>query len=107
MYPSFKNIEQKEALRRGYMPGLHLLDKASLFDKEDFYIVEFRSTFTVPIKFLKDFVKSINVRYRLRSPYCEHLSQAFARFFMRVGLPADIPKFADKVKPSSISEDFT
>jgi hypothetical protein len=25
--------------------------------------------------------------------YREHLSQAFARFFMRVGLPIDIQKF--------------
>jgi hypothetical protein len=26
-------------------------------------------------------------------PYREHLSQAFARYFMRVGLPSDIPSF--------------
>jgi maleate cis-trans isomerase len=26
-------------------------------------------------------------RVRLLSPYKEHLSQAFARYFMRVGLP--------------------
>ena len=30
---------------------------------------------------------------RLLPPYGEHLSQAFARFFMRVGLPVDIPPF--------------
>jgi hypothetical protein len=29
----------------------------------------------------------------LLPPYREHLSQAFARFFMRVGLPVDIPPF--------------
>jgi hypothetical protein len=28
-----------------------------------------------------------------RSPYLEHFSQAFARFFMRVGLPSTIPGF--------------
>ena len=33
------------------------------------------------------------VRWRLMSPYLEHLSQAFARFFMRVGLPSSIPEF--------------
>jgi hypothetical protein len=32
-------------------------------------------------------------RLRLLPPYREHLSQAFARFFMRVGLPVDIPPF--------------
>jgi len=31
-------------------------------------------------------------RLRLRPPYREHLSQAFARFFMRVGLPTDIKR---------------
>ena len=29
-------------------------------------------------------------RIRVLPPYREHLSQAFARFFMRVGLPQDI-----------------
>jgi hypothetical protein len=33
------------------------------------------------------------VRWRLQSPFREHFSQAFARFFMRVGLPAAIPAF--------------
>ena len=32
-------------------------------------------------------------RLRLNPPYREHLSQAFARFCMRVGLPVDIPPF--------------
>jgi hypothetical protein len=32
-------------------------------------------------------------RWRLRSPFLEHFSQAFARFFMRVGLPSSIPEF--------------
>ncbi len=26
-------------------------------------------------------------------PYREHLSQSFAKFFMRVGLPTDVPHF--------------
>jgi hypothetical protein len=29
----------------------------------------------------------------LLPPYREHLSQAFARFFMRVGLPVEVPPF--------------
>jgi hypothetical protein len=33
---------------------------------------------------------------RLLPPYREHLSQSFARYFMRVGLPVDIPK--DEIK---------
>jgi hypothetical protein len=34
-------------------------------------------------------------RLRLLPPYREHLSQAFARYFMRVGLPQDIPRSVD------------
>ena len=36
------------------------------------------------------------LRKRLLPPYREHLSQSFARYFMRVGLPTDIP--ADDIK---------
>ena len=46
----------------------------------------------------------------LLSPYKEHLAQAFARFFMRVGLPADIPKFSKRVKyqlPLSLTSQFS
>jgi hypothetical protein len=32
-------------------------------------------------------------RLRLLPPYREHLSQAFARFFMRIGLPVHIDLF--------------
>jgi len=37
-------------------------------------------------------------RLRLRSPYKEHLAQAFARYFMRVGLPHDATSFAAAAK---------
>jgi hypothetical protein len=62
--------------------------------KKDFLIVDFRNVFGVHISFLMQFIRNQNKRLRLLSPYREHLSQAFARFFMRVGLPADIPKFS-------------
>jgi hypothetical protein len=32
-------------------------------------------------------------RLRLTSPYKEHFAQAFARFYMRVGLPHDAGSF--------------
>ena len=43
--------------------------------------------------YLKNQVCSLGWRIRLLPPYRELLSQAFARFFMRVGLPVDIPSF--------------
>jgi hypothetical protein len=42
---------------------------------------------------VREFANAAGHRLRLLPPYREHLSQAFARLFMRVGLPADIPPF--------------
>lgn len=54
-------------------------------------IVDFHEVFSVPVAFLKLWMQKTNQpRLRLRPPYREHLSQGFARFFMRVGLPVDI-----------------
>ena len=36
----------------------------------------------------------LGTKVRILPPYREHLAQAFARFFMRVGLPVDVPPFA-------------
>jgi len=47
----------------------------------------------VPFDFIVDLAKKKGKRLRLLPPYREHLSQAFARFFIRVGLPVDIPQF--------------
>ena len=59
----------------------------------DIRIVCFHEVFTVPVSFLESLITQRNVpRFRLLPPYREHLSQAFARFFMRVGLPTPIQK---------------
>src|SRR5207244_12329786 len=49
-------------------------------------VVDFHDLFTVPREFLESLLhQRKEARLRLRPPYREHLSQAFARFFMRVG----------------------
>ncbi|MCD6483025.1 MAG: hypothetical protein J7K83_02020 [Candidatus Aenigmarchaeota archaeon] len=92
--PPYKSPKMKESLRRGYLPGYHLLNKCEIdgFNKE-FLVVDFRSVYSVPFDFLMELAKKRGKRLRLLPPYREHLSQAFARFFMRVGLPVDIPTF--------------
>jgi len=51
-------------------------------------VVDFHEVFTTPRTFLESFLEQRgSARLRLLPPYREHLSQAFARFFMRVGLP--------------------
>lgn len=96
-YSHLKSDNLKEAMRRGYLPGHHLLAKCDLdgFRVDDYLVVDFRSVFSVPISYLSEKAKSQEKRLRLNPPFREHLSQAFARFFMRVGLPADIPKFIE------------
>ena len=59
----------------------------------DFRLVNFHEVFTVPRSFLETLLSQRGKqRFRLLPPYREHLSQAFARFFMRVGLPVPIVK---------------
>jgi len=92
--PSYKSPKIKESLRRGYLPGYHLLNKCKIDGFETRYlVVDFRSVYSVTFDFLVELAQKRNKRLRLLPPYREHLSQAFARFFMRVGLPVDIPPF--------------
>jgi len=90
----YRGEKAKEALRRGFIPGYHLLNKSAIsgFEK-DYLVVDFRNVYGVNFDFIVEFSSNQEKRLRLLPPYKEHLSQAFARFFMRVGLPSEIPKF--------------
>jgi len=91
----FKSRKGKEALRQGNFPGYHLLNKCGINGFEtDYLVVDFRSVYSVAFNLLLELGRKNDKRLRLLPPYREHLSQAFARFFMRVGLPVDIPPFA-------------
>jgi len=91
--------EGKEELRRGHILGYHLLDKCTLENfKSDFKVVDYRSVFGMDINHIFTLAKNVEKRLRLLPPYREHLSQAFARFFMRVGLPVDIAPFVKNRK---------
>ena len=76
-------------LRKGFLPGYHLLNKYDNYLK-DYQVVDFRNVYGIHISSLKNICGSLNNRIRLLPPYREHLSQSFARYFMRVGLPQDI-----------------
>lgn len=90
----FKSAEGKEQLRRGNVPGYHLVAPCEIEGwKRGIRVVDFRTIFALPFEFLKQFIAEKPERVRLLPPYREHLSQAFARFFMRVGLPVEIPPF--------------
>lgn len=68
-------------LNRSEQPGL----------ATEIRVVDFHDIFTVPRSFLEALLQERKLpRLRLLPPYREHLSQAFARFFMRVGLPQPV-----------------
>jgi hypothetical protein len=83
-----------EDARRGNLPGYHVIAACELPGWErEVRVVEFRRVYALPLTFLRKQAATTGDRIRLLPPYREHLSQAFARFFMRVGLPVDIPPF--------------
>jgi hypothetical protein len=89
-----KSSGGKETLRQGNIPGYHLLNRCEIEGMPmDFMVVDFRNTYSIPFDLISDISKKQDKRLRLLPPYREHLSQAYARFFMRVGLPVDIPRF--------------
>ncbi len=81
-------------IREGYSPRFHMLNACGIASHEqEISLVDFSAIYTMPFGFLKTFAEYSGDHLRLISPYTEHLSQAFARFIMRVGLPSPIPEF--------------
>ncbi len=85
----------KEMCRRGHVSGYHMIHgcEHEQFSRE-ISIVSFKDIYSLPLNFIRSFVEKTGNHPRVRSPYREHLAQAFARFFMRVGLPVDIESFS-------------
>lgn len=90
----FARVDAWENARKGRLPAFHVLAACDLPENEqEVRVADFRRIYTLPVSFVRKRVAAAP-RIRLLPPYREHLSQAFARFFMRVGLPVDIPSFA-------------
>ena len=73
---------------------VHVLNECKIGREFDFMLVNLTEVLSIDVPTLQEFAGKQNPRVRLNPPYREHLSQAFARLFMRVGLPVDIPKFS-------------
>ena len=75
----------------GYVWNQTILNRHEGDVTMDLRIAEFNELYTLPRVFLESLlVQRGEPRLRLRPPYREHLSQGFARFFMRVGLPTPV-----------------
>jgi hypothetical protein len=96
-----KGAKFRKKLVDGEVPGLSLLHKREQEPRLEWSVVSFHRLYTLSKTFLSAFAAEIRPRIRLRSPYREHLAQAFARYFMRVGLPHDARAFEKEgdVKP--------
>jgi hypothetical protein len=85
-----------EDVRKGRREGVHLLaSPTNPTVSREALAVHFRDIYSLPVGYLKRHAAALGERWRLQSPFLEHFSQAFARFFMRVGLPSAIPPFTD------------
>lgn len=87
----YKSSDGRKALAEGTTIGYHALN---ICNEEGFkrqhYFVDFRNVFGVHIDTLNMMCDVQKKRLRILPPYREHLAQAFARFFMRVGLPINM-----------------
>ena len=81
-------------IRDGYIWNLAMLNSGNTSNlTTEHRVVDFHDIFTVPRIFLESLLQQREQeRLRLLPPYREHLSQAFARYFMRVGLPSPVRK---------------
>jgi hypothetical protein len=92
--PNFAKKGKWEEVRQGRREGLYLLASPTTpEDNRAALVVDFRQIISLPIAYAVRRAVELGRRWRLQSPYLEHFSQGFARFFMRVGLPSAIPPF--------------
>jgi len=81
-------------VRKGRSPTLHLIASPTPPNEaRTALLVDFRAIYSLPADYLTRHARELGDRWRLRSPFLEHFSQAFARSFMRVGLPSSVPEF--------------
>ena len=92
--PAFARKGRWNEVLKGRIEGLHLLASPTVPENDrQALVVDFREIYSLPYDYLTAYVTALGPRWRLKSPFLEHFSQAFARFFMRVGLPSTIPEF--------------
>jgi hypothetical protein len=92
--PRFSKKHERDEVRKGRHEGLHMLGSpTNPENNSESLIVDFRQIYSLPFEYLSGHAAKLGSRWRLQSPFLEHFSQAFARFFMRVGLPSSIPPF--------------
>jgi hypothetical protein len=96
-----KIIEKSKALKKeldsimkGERPPVAMLEKHDGTPKATRSLVSFQHVYSLPKQVLGRVAAKANPRLRLLPPYREHISQAFGRYFTRIGLPQDIARYS-------------
>lgn len=84
----------------GNAPSITLLHKHDAEPQLEWSIVDFHRLFVLQKAVVESAANAAGKRLRLIPPYREHLGQAFARYFMRVGLPHDAKAFEKQGYPA-------
>lgn len=83
-------------INRGYIWNLSVINSGAAGEDDletPHRVVDFQEIHRIRRGFLEELLESRGEpRFRLLPPYREHLSQSFARYFMRVGLPEDVDR---------------
>lgn len=107
---NMKEIYKKlEEMRKGQQYRYFMLHQSTILDYScETQIVDLAKVYSIPYNAIKQMVETHDKRLRLCSPYKEKLAQAFGYYYMRIGLPIDIPEFSAKtfaqVSASSIQQ---
>lgn len=82
--------EQRDNIRKGRVLAYHLIEACELdgyrFDQR---VIDFRLATPLPKLLWEQFSLFRKSHVRLLPPYREKMAQAFANYFMRIGLPND------------------
>ncbi len=80
------------------IPAYLLLQERTIPPILEWSLVDFHNLFTIPRSLLSEITSGKGDRLRLVPPYKEHLAQSFAKYMMRVALPATLDAF-ESFKP--------
>jgi len=96
LFPTLTNRTkgQLNTIIKGNSANYHMIESCNLANHEcGRKIIDFREVFNLPVEYVQQLAIEQGDLISLNSPYKEHLSQAYARFYMRVGLPTNIPYY--------------
>jgi len=105
--PIYSSSNFKEAVRRGFIRNFFILAEVDFKEiKKEPCIINFREIFFTKIEVIRNHAEQQGKRIRLKNPYREGFSQAFAKFIMYVGYPEEIPYFKKTVEVSKFEDNL-